>query len=365
MDDRSAVVKGCCAVIVTLPEDQQKTCLDKMLSLTTARMVRQKIRAQEMTGVVQKNAIGFLADEVDLLAYTISFLAEAPQTGDDAMESGCHTSSDPRIPIPAHFLQQIKASWHLFLEFGRLWADHKVCEGQRRDCVLIEVFRKCVASSVSALASGLIPSTKLNETIDCDLLRELLALVTLVHRKGDINWEVDFKFVEELFRTHGTLLEIASMKAKEGNALLSDAEREVGRIAEASIMLTISMSQVYVENHWGVGGTQKNGQSPLEASPSRTKPEQNSNSTAGGLFQLLSIGLVRCPVFLLHQPAQQIGNAEEDGLLPRAVTSALICLADYSPDLMETAALFLVSLVRTKIMIDLPCTLSACLVYLP
>jgi hypothetical protein len=126
MDDRSAIAKGSCAVIVTLPDDQQKACLDNMLSLTLARMERLRTKAQQSTGDIQELAIGCLADEVSALAYTVSFLAEPPQIGEDAMESGCDTSSDPRIPLPNFFLQHIKASWHHFIEFATLWANHKV-----------------------------------------------------------------------------------------------------------------------------------------------------------------------------------------------------------------------------------------------
>jgi hypothetical protein len=126
MDDRSAIAKGNCAVIVTLPEEQQKMCLDKMLSLTVARMERLRTNAQQSTGDVQKLAIGFLADEVAVLTCTASFLAEAPLKAEDAMESGCDTSSDPRLPLPDFFLQHVKAVWYHFIELATLWGDHKV-----------------------------------------------------------------------------------------------------------------------------------------------------------------------------------------------------------------------------------------------
>lgn len=132
MDDRSAITKGSCVVIVTLPEDHQTICLDKMLSLTTARMERQITRAQQSTGDAQTRAISFLADEISVVTCIVSFMGEAPQKGEDVMESGCGTSSDPRIPLPNFLLQQIKVSWRLFIDSATLWADHKVGSNRKR-----------------------------------------------------------------------------------------------------------------------------------------------------------------------------------------------------------------------------------------
>jgi hypothetical protein len=208
-----------------------------------------------------------------------------------------------------------------------------------------------MAASISSLAAHLIPFTRQNGIVDCDLLREVFALATHVQRKVDCQWGMDFEFVEELFNTHGAMIEDATLKAKEGIGL-SESDREVGRIVEESIMDIISTSQRCLGNHWTIGSAQNNGQSPLESSPVRAKPEQKSNSALRSVFQLLSIGMVKCPVFLLHQPAQRSSDAQEDGLLHRAVISAGMCLTDDNPDLTEVAILFLVSLVCTRKHID-------------
>lgn len=198
------------------------------------------------------------------------------------------------------------------------------------------------------MAASLIPATRQNGTVDGDMLRELFALAVLVNRKVDCHWGFDFKFVEELLTVHGTMLETASLKDKEGSVLLSDSEKEVERIAEESILDILSTSRDCLGNHWTVGVTQKNGQSPLESSPIRARPEQKSNAALRSVFQLLSIGMMKCPVFLLKQPVQLSSNAQEDGLLHRAVISAGSCLTADSPDLTESAALFLVSLVCAR-----------------
>jgi hypothetical protein len=212
---------------------------------------------------------------------------------------------------------------------------------------LIFFQQQSMALSISSLTASLIPSTRQNGIVDCDLLRELYALATRLQRKVDCKWGMDFDFVEELLTTHGAMIEVAALKAKEGSAL-SESEKEVGRIAEESITDVISTSHGCLGNHWTIGSLQKNGQSALESSPVRANPEQNANTALPSVFRLLSIGMAKCPVFLLHQSAQRGRDAQEDGLLHRAAIAAGICLTDDNPELTETAMVFLVSLVCTR-----------------
>lgn len=294
-----------------------------------------------------------LADEIYLVALLPRVFTDAKSPHDDEMESGCDTSPDTRKAVPESVVVVMRKAWAPIMN-----AAENCCYDEVRllfsvgppltvDADDKTTYEQGVAASLCLLLSNLMPKS-VGEESALTILDELFTLArTMVKAENaDVCCGI-FGFLSEFLHTFGGVVEQGAAAAVRG-LKVTEREKQLGRLFEDLMMVALSSSRSLLGIAWTSPTEQGQGQPAFESKPKPSlKVENASNGCLLGIFLLLNSCLGICPVALLHLPAGPGVDADDDGLLRRAIDSAVLTLCDCDPAIAASAMRLLKTMVNT------------------
>jgi len=155
-----------------------------------------------------------------------------------------------------------------------------------------------------------------------------------------------YQFLEHCFGMYGEKVEAVTRHILDGTSQNSDPHvKETGQLLETLLLNSIEVTKSTLGTAWIRDKEQGQGQ-PAYESKSEPVPEQRATSTEelSGIFSVLAACAKKCPAFLIHLPAADGVEPENDRLFSRAVESAVSTLTETDFEASRSAILYLLSI---------------------
>lgn len=333
IEDREELCKGICSVVASLTNDERENSyhafatpvVECLHTLTKQADAASQQEVGRLTPIIPR-----LADELRLLSTMVKSFSSALEKAGTGDSSSHAMASSFTMQASVELLKKL---WPCLSHIAASFSSNKQ-----------------ISESLGFFLVGCVPS-QLESDDAIGFVRELFSLSSSMIPDTNMSKApllAVYEFVERIINLHGSRIETAArLLVEDATAVSPSTFHEVGKQLEDTILSSVLSTKGSLGTAWTRDKEQGQGQPAFESKcKPATEEKPTDTDSLAAIFTVLSAAAEHCPTFLIHLPATEGGDRDNDKLISRAIESSVAVLVEPDFEVARTAILFLVSVIK-------------------